>query len=501
MKRIVKNPYLWLLGIVIALSLIIFSTFSSYGKTWDENDTVSLGNHAFTYYTSLGKTTSYFTFYQQKAFYLTRGPAIEALRAAVTNLFNNHTAEFYHLILALFSLTGVIFIFLCVYELTKKISWATLSVILLLTLPRFYGDMFTNSKDVAPLYILAICIYCSLKFFAGNRNKWFLVLIGVVFGLKASLRIVQIYAYPLFAIFAFVHEYWIEKKKISTILFHQILMALSYVFALHVFQPYLLAHPISGLVDMVTASQKFPQILPLLFDGKIYYSNNLRWYYLPKYIAITTPLITLGLFALGNLFILLKKRTLPYLFILALFWIPLAMSALLKPVLYDGWRHFLFVYAPFVIVATVGTWQAFAVLPRKLTYLAISIISIGILLPLAAMIQLHPYEYTYFNEVTGGIKGAYQKYEIDYWGESFKETTEWINIHQKQFASKDGITYVKPCVHMLAEPYLAPKVKIDDSLATLYYCINRPLLPNPGFNHMIHAVERANTPINSIYTK
>ena len=40
---------------------------------------------------------------------------------------------------------------------------------------------------------------------------------------------------------------------------------------------------------------------------------------------------------------------------------------------------------------------------------------------------LHPYEYVYYNSFVGWTRGAYRRYEMDYWGTSSKEMTEYIN--------------------------------------------------------------------------
>ncbi len=37
------------------------------------------------------------------------------------------------------------------------------------------------------------------------------------------------------------------------------------------------------------------------------------------------------------------------------------------------------------------------------------------------MIELHPYEYTHFNRLSGGVSGARGRFMIDYWGLSFKQ--------------------------------------------------------------------------------
>jgi hypothetical protein len=40
------------------------------------------------------------------------------------------------------------------------------------------------------------------------------------------------------------------------------------------------------------------------------------------------------------------------------------------------------------------------------------------------MVRLHPYEYTYFNRLAGGVAGAHGRYMLDYWGLSFKQASQ-----------------------------------------------------------------------------
>jgi hypothetical protein len=51
------------------------------------------------------------------------------------------------------------------------------------------------------------------------------------------------------------------------------------------------------------------------------------------------------------------------------------------------------------------------------------------LLPLAEMIRLHPYQYTYFNHAAGTVRAADQRYTLDYWGLAFKQASENLRAH------------------------------------------------------------------------
>lgn len=51
-----------------------------------------------------------------------------------------------------------------------------------------------------------------------------------------------------------------------------------------------------------------------------------------------------------------------------------------------------------------------------------------ILLPgLYGIIDGHPYQYIYYNQLVGGVEGAARQYELDYWCTSYREAMEFVN--------------------------------------------------------------------------
>ena len=52
---------------------------------------------------------------------------------------------------------------------------------------------------------------------------------------------------------------------------------------------------------------------------------------------------------------------------------------------------------------------------------------ISVSLTIVNMVELHPYEYVYFNRVFGGgLRSAAERFETDYWGSSYREGAEWV---------------------------------------------------------------------------
>jgi len=64
------------------------------------------------------------------------------------------------------------------------------------------------------------------------------------------------------------------------------------------------------------------------------------------------------------------------------------------------------------------------------------VLAIGIILPVRFSFANHPNEYVYFNELIGGIKGAYGNYDTDYYMNSIREDCEWLKKNVKPEAGK-----------------------------------------------------------------
>jgi hypothetical protein len=45
----------------------------------------------------------------------------------------------------------------------------------------------------------------------------------------------------------------------------------------------------------------------------------------------------------------------------------------------------------------------------------------------AGILQLHPYEYIYYNELVGGVRGATGKLELDYWCTAYRDAMDSVN--------------------------------------------------------------------------
>jgi hypothetical protein len=99
-----------------------------------------------------------------------------------------------------------------------------------------------------------------------------------------------------------------------------------------------------------------------------------------------------------------------------------------KPVVYDAQRHFLFLLPPLAALCGIGLSACAGELeaPRMLRFAGCALWCGLAAFVLFDMTKLHPYEYVYFNRSYGGLPKAEGRFEIDYWGASFREGFDWV---------------------------------------------------------------------------
>jgi len=174
----------------------------------------------------------------------------------------------------------------------------------------------------------------------------------------------------------------------------------------------------------------YPLTFRQIFEGNVEWSDYMPWYYLPKSMVITIPLIVLtGLFS----FVLFSRRIMKdgkaILYGMVVFTIlfPMLFVIYERSNLYSSWRQFLFLYPPIVLLAATGFQIYFENMARKfLTWCGVAFLAILSIHPLKFMIKNHPYSYLYYNEFVGGLKGAYSNYETDYYYVSQTEAAKWL---------------------------------------------------------------------------
>jgi hypothetical protein len=116
--------------------------------------------------------------------------------------------------------------------------------------------------------------------------------------------------------------------------------------------PFLWVNTIEKIKEIILIQKKFFWNGLVLFNGKNILAKNLPYYYLFIWFFIATPVYIL-FFLFFSYFFVKKKNNLFWLFSLALF-TNLLIYLILKPIIYDGLRHYLFLFPIIVTISTIS---------------------------------------------------------------------------------------------------------------------------------------------------
>ena len=174
-----------------------------------------------------------------------------------------------------------------------------------------------------------------------------------------------------------------------------------------------------------------------LFNGQLIEVTQMPRDYVPVLLVVQVPLLMLvtGLSGTVGAFVAaargwqqgadIPRRAVLLALVLAPT-VPVLVTVATRPGLYNGIRHFVFILPPLAVLGGLAVaWLAQHVErvgPLAMAAGALAII-VGIAPPVVDMARLHPYEYTYYNRLLGGVAGARPRYMLDYWGLSLTQAS------------------------------------------------------------------------------
>ena len=331
--------------------------------------------------------------------------------------------------------------------------FAGLIVIFLFALsPTFLGHSQNNLKDIpfALSYIAAI-FFMIRYLFAENKSKLtdvLLLTLSIAFSVSIRsgglLLICYLFFFLLlYTIYKYQSDKYLDWVSFGKKIIHSLIISVIAVLLSFMLWPYAQINPLAHLWKSYEVMTQFPTTVMQLFEGRMQWSDLMPWYYLIKYMAITIPLIVFaGLIAFAFLSkkIISHANFLKYAFLIFSILFPVAFVIYEKSNLYGAWRHFLFVYPVIILLAAIG----FAHLIKHLKNTSLKtgvllIVLVAALHPLKFMIQNHPYYYLYYNQLTGGLNGAYGKYETDYYYNTIGEGSKWLDNYLKNNKQNESV--------------------------------------------------------------
>ena len=512
-SRIIKKMSLatWMaLIFFIGLLVLGFMIYSTYGLGWDEPAQLDISIFNFRYV--VRGNPELLTV--QNRWY---GPFFEVFLAAVQNestIQKLYLSRHFWTFIAYF--VGCIFFYFLARRLTKHDGLALIGAICLVLSPRIFADAFFNSKDI-PFLVLYTMSLLSMLWFLDKQTLWRGLLHAIITAGTITIRLPGLII-PALTVLGLLIELATRRSHWKIVVPHFFLYLVTLIGFGILFWPALWLDPWHGFLTAYKFMSHFPYEVAMLFMGRSILSTQLPWYYIPVWIAITTPILYLLTFIPGLITIVgyqknwikreISSEQRDETLILLAFLLPLLTVIVIRSVLYDAWRQMFFIYPPFLLVSILGLNWSWRQLKNRFSQplapvLGIAVLLIG-LLPISLwMINYHPYQNVYFNRLAGkDMLTVQQNYMMDYWGLSYREGIEAI------LAVDDG-AYISMLVETGSGQIAQQLLHLDEAnriraVSTMgeadYFIGNYYMLSKPyPFQDEIYAVKIGNAKILSVY--
>lgn len=448
-----------LLALFVALMAGYF-TAPDYGLSWDEIPIYRHADRTLDAYQYFFRPEDYEA-YDSDTHLNLYGPAHFMLSALISRyLLALHPAwssfAAYHFVYFLTFLFGVLSLYLLAARWMSE--WAAFGMTLLFaTQPLFWGNAFINPKDMPFMMFFIASLTLGLQMLDDSSNsKWRQILAaGTVLGVTISIRSLG----PLAGAFVILYGLWkFPRKTMSIIPWYVLITGVT----TYLTWPYLWKGLVANFMESLQHMSKFPNTGETLFMGNLYSADRLPLIYFPTFIVLQLTEPMLFLIAVGAVlsfrFFIKGENKEPILLFAIWFFAPTLYIGLSGSTLYDNARQLMFLLPPLFIFAGIGLD---ALLKRLGTHVLRTALVLALILPgVFASIQLHPYQYIYFNSLVGGVGGAFRKFDLDYSGTSFKQAQEYLNA-----IAEPGVQIVVIGPRQNARAYARPDLK-DNFIGT-----------------------------------
>jgi Dolichyl-phosphate-mannose-protein mannosyltransferase len=428
--------------VLAVVGIIAGLTFRDYGLGWDDYTHAEYADLLLRMYGSGFKDTGALSFANLYMY----GGGFDMAAALLHKVIPLELFETRRLLGAIVGVIGLA----VTWRLGRRVGGplAGLAALLLLALcPTFYGHMFMNPKD-APFAVAMVILMLGLVRLAEEYpepSPRTILIVGLGAGLSIGSRILGglalVYALvgfvPLFVEEIKTHSARGAARRFLHVLY--VLMPgliLGYL-VMGLIWPWSIMEPDNPFQALTYFSHFFEKPWKEMFDGALVSVPDMPWSYLPTLFALQLPEVLLGLLVagvIGTLMLLPRRdvaarRKTILLMLTAAATLPLLIAMVKRPALYNGIRHFIFVIPPMTVLAgTALAWGMNWLGENRRSWqpAAVAIFAFGLLLPLAEMIRLHPYQYTHFNYIAGTVREADDRFMLDYWGLALKQASDGL---------------------------------------------------------------------------
>lgn len=422
------------------IGIIAGFTFRDYGLGWDDYTHAEYADLLLKMFGSGFKDTDALSFANLYMY----GGGFDMAAALLHKVIPLELFETRRLLGAIVGIVGLT----VTWRLGRRVGGAAggLATLLLLALcPTFYGHMFMNPKD-APFAVAMVILMLGLVRLAEeypSPSPRTILIVGLGAGVSIGSRILGGLAL-VYALLGFVPLLVAEvrshgAREAAHRFAHMVYvllpgLAFGYL-VMGLIWPWSIIEPANPFRALSYFSTFFEKPWKEMFDGAMISVPDMPWSYLPTLFALQLPEVLLSLTVTGVIITIAslsspsvpaRRKTILLMLTFAAT-LPLLIAMVKRPALYNGIRHFIFVIPPMAVLggaafAWLMNWLR--VNHRGAQAAAVAIFSFGLMLPLAEMIRLHPYQYAHFNYIAGTVRKADSLFMLDYWGLALKQASD-----------------------------------------------------------------------------
>jgi hypothetical protein len=442
---------------VLSAALVIgLATSGDFGFTIDEFNADDYGPKALAWYTSGFTDRSHFQTVEKWLW--AYGPWFQIFTAIVQSFQVADPITVRHALTFLVGLAGIAAL-LPIARMTLG-GWAgVVAIILCLTTGYLYGHLFFTPIDVPFMAAMTLATLAIIVMATRQLPSWSAsIAAGLATGLAIATRTAGIitHVYLVAAMLLLVLEVvLIHGRAGRTMLFRIALrtfvaILVAWIIAISLWPWLQIGNPLAQFALAYRHFWSIENAFAFPAWGQLVTTNALPWHYVPGQFLARLPegflLLLASAFVIGLMAVAAFTRKLlaswrehglaglkqPLLTLTRARGTLLLVAAALGPplivivsgsTLYDGVRHLLFVIPMLALLAGGALMWFIPVLRRSPIVMLIAVVLAvaHVAMTMQTLAALHPFEYVAMNVVAGGTRGAYGRFELDYWGAAATE--------------------------------------------------------------------------------
>lgn len=427
-----------LLGAIVPLVFLAISlaTLHDYGETWDEQFDQNIGRFYWHDWSKEGlKGLERFIPLQRNY-----GPFFDIAIVATHDLVVDKLkwvtdgVAAHHLPVALVSSAALWIVFRFGMALWGA-GPALVAQLLLALMPQFVGHSQNNLKDTPLMAFFMLSLLLAHRA-VRKEGAWRWALAGAIAGLTYAIKLHALFV-PIILVL------WQLGDRAGRARWRKTLAGLlvagaSAFLAILAAWPYYRHAPVARFVETLRTFRDHEYNEYVFYLGRHYRAHEVPWHFPFVMLGVNTPLVMVLLFLAGlALAVAAWRRGSPdgdgLRLVTLWFFVPILVQILSGAIKLDGVRHYLLVLPA---IALLGGWTAWEIRRRfadgvgrraALAWGGVLAAALGAVL--VSNVRFHPYEVVFFNRLAGGTRGAREKFELDYWGVSFKQAAAWMNAN------------------------------------------------------------------------